>query len=410
MRPEEFLDTLPGQMKSGASRGQGGIVLVRLDRAELLRDQLGFTGLRELLAAMADCLGRELDPSAELIRFDWSTLVVSLPELPASAFDESVDRIFSLLSGQTFELADDTVAVTVSQASARFDHRFTAVDELLLALVRKASRLEADGGNQQAGVRPGVSAAQALASGDHMLGLLMESLRSDTMRVVFQPLLATSGQEPMESYQMLPRLQASDGKLITAGEFLPLAREAALLPVLDRWMTLRAVRLLQGPLDGRPVRLLINQSEALLADASRRSWLADRLSAAPKTAGQIVVELRLEDAMAHMRGAREMLDLAQQLQIGVGLSMVDEHSRWDLLTDSLRADFIRMSPGFVARLTREGKLEKRFMDLSKPARERGTRIIMPMIEDPQTAARMWRSGVDFMQGNMIQAPEDTIAM
>lgn len=409
MTPEELLETLPGQMASSASQGRGGIALVRLDRADLLRDQLGFTGLRELLGGMADRLVEALDESARSCRFDWSTLVVSLPELTPSEFDEAADRVFSLLSGQTFELEQDAVAVTVSQASTRFDHRFTNVDELLLALTRLAGRIESEGGNQHATVQPGVSASQALASGDHMLGLLMESLQSDTMKVVFQPLLATSGQEPMESYQMLPRLQASDGKLITAGEFLPLAREASLLPVLDRWMTLRAVRLLQGPLEARPVRLLINQSEALLADTNRRSWLADRLSGAPQLAGHIVVELRLEDAMAHMRGARELLDLARELQIGVGLSMVDEHSRWDLLADSLCADFIRMSPEFVARLTREGDLEKRFMALSEPAREKGARIIMPMIEDTQTAARMWRWGVDFMQGNMIQAPGDTIA-
>lgn len=409
MTPEELLEKLPGQMASAASQGQGGVALVRLDRADHLRDQLGFTGLRELLAGMADRLVDALDESPEICRFDWSTLVVSVPGLPPSGFDETADTIFSLLSGQTFELEQDSVAVTVSQASTRFDHRFTTVDELLLALTRKAGRIASEGGNQHATVQPGVSAAQALASGDHMLGLLMEALQSDTMKVVFQPLLATSAREPMESYQMLPRLQASDGKLITAGEFLPLAREASLLPVLDRWMTLRAVRLLQGPLEGRPVRLLINQSEALLADSSRRSWLADRLSAAPKLAGHIVVELRLEDAMSHMRGARELLDLARELKIGVGLSMVDEHSRWDLLADSLRADFIRMSPQFVARLTRDGGLEKRFMALSKPVRDQGTGLIMPMIEDPQTAARMWRSGVDFMQGNMIQAPEDTIA-
>jgi EAL domain-containing protein (putative c-di-GMP-specific phosphodiesterase class I) len=33
-----------------------------------------------------------------------------------------------------------------------------------------------------------------------------------------------------------------------------------------------------------------------------------------------------------------------------------------------------------------------------------------MIENPEMAASMWRSGADFMQGNMIQAPEDSIAV
>jgi EAL domain-containing protein (putative c-di-GMP-specific phosphodiesterase class I) len=243
-----------------------------------------------------------------------------------------------------------------------------------------------------------------------MLGLLMEALHKDAMKVVFQPLLATSGREETENYQMLPRLAAGDGKLITAAEFLPSAREAALLPVLDRWMTVHALRLLRGPLKGQDVRLFINQSEALLTEAARREWLAGRLSSESGLATHLVLELPLEDALAHLDGATELLQLARRLGVAVCLSHVDEHSRWDLLAEELFVDYVRMSPAFVSRLTEDPSLEKEFMEVARTAREKGMRVIMPMIEDPRTAASMWRSGADYMQGNMIQAPEDSIAV
>lgn len=410
MAPERLLKRLSRLMSAGAAEGRGGVILVRIDRAAIVRDQLGFAGLNQLLRHVRKHVVDVLDGAVEATRFDWSSLILFLPDTPGPEFDRAAESVFSSLADSCHEVGSDEVALTVSMAHARFDHRFTQVDELLLPLVRRIERIEEVGGNALEQVRPGISASKARDSGDHMLGLLMEALRTDSMKVVFQPLLATSGHESTESFQMLPRLAAGDGKLITAAEFLPAAREASLLPVLDRWMTVYASRLLRGPLADRDVRLFINQSEALLADGERREWLSSQIASEPRLAGRFVLEIPLEDAMAHLHGAAQLLEIARERDIGICLSHVDEHSRWSLLTGELAVDFVRMSPGFVTRLTSEPSLEERFLELSEPVRERGVRIIMPMIEDPKTAASMWRSGADFMQGNMIQAPEDSIAV
>lgn len=410
MAPEDLLQRLSELMDAGAAKGRGGVILLRFDHAETLRDQLGFTGLNSLVERVSEHVVENLPESSETVRFCWDSLMLCLPEMEGQAFDQTAGKLFSALTDRNYAVGDDEVALTVSLAHARFDHRFTNVDELLIPLVRRVEHIERDGGNALAAVRPGISASKAKSSSDHMLGLLMEALRTDSIKVVFQPLLATSGSETSESFQMLPRLASGDGKLITAAEFLPIAREAALLPVLDRWMTVHATRLLRGPLAERDARLFINQSEALLSESERREWLSRHLASEPQLAGRLVLEIPLEDAMTHLRGAARLFEIAREHEIGVCLSHVDEHSRWSLLTGELAVDFVRMSPDFVARLTRDPSLEGRFLELSEPVRSQGVRIIMPMIEDPQTAASMWRSGADLMQGNMIQAPEDSIAV
>lgn len=410
MAPEVVLQKIPELMRCGAAEGRGGVILVGLDRARMLRDQLGFSGLHVLLERLAEHITEALGDAGQCIRFDWQSLLIIVPELPACELDGSAESLFSSLTDRTYEAGDDEVALTFSLAYARFDHRFTDVDELLLPLVRRVECLAQEGGNALAEVQPGISADKAISSTEHMLALLMDALRTDSIKVVFQPLLATSGRESVESFQMLPRLAAGDGKLLAAAEFLPLAREAALLPVLDRWMIVHASRLLRGPLVERRVRLFINQSEALLADAERRDWLRKQVGSEPCLAGHLVLEIQLEDAMTHLRSASHLLEIARDHGFGICLSQVDERCRWSLLSGELKADFLRMSPGFVTRLAGEPSMEERFLQLSEAVREQGVRIIMPMIEDSQTAAIMWRSGADFMQGNMIQAPEDSIAI
>ncbi|NBB93378.1 MAG: EAL domain-containing protein [Gammaproteobacteria bacterium] len=392
MAPEQLLQKLSEHLKTGAPEGRGGLILLRFDRSTRLRDQLGFSGLVELGDRVAEYIDERLDAEHHTVRFEWSSLLTIVTGLTDKALDEAVNALFSSFADKSFEGSDDDVALTVSLSYARFDHRFTSVDDMLLPLVQQVERIEAGGGNAMAEARAGVSAREVLDSSDHMLGLLMEALRTDSIRVVFQPLLATSGQDATDSYQMLPRLAAGDGKLITAAEFLPLARRSSLLPVIDRWMTVHAMRLLRGPLKDRDLRLFINQSEALVGDAERREWLDRQLARDPALAGHMVFELPLDDAMAHLRGARHLLELARRRGVGICLSQVDEHSRWELLKGELKPDYVRMAANFVSRLTQEPSLEKRFGTLADPVRAQGTRIIMPMIENPETAASMWRSG------------------
>jgi EAL domain-containing protein (putative c-di-GMP-specific phosphodiesterase class I) len=41
--------------------------------------------------------------------------------------------------------------------------------------------------------------------------------------------------------------------------------------------------------------------------------------------------------------------------------------------------------------------------------QRGARVIAAGIEDPEVIGRIWSSGVDYIQGNFIQFPEDTLS-
>jgi EAL domain-containing protein (putative c-di-GMP-specific phosphodiesterase class I)/GGDEF domain-containing protein len=410
MSSDSILEALAECLKRGAGKGVGGLMFFRLDRATELRDEFGYTGLASLLDQVSDRLRSVGEHDGDIEVFDRSTLLLIDKATPPDQLESRARALFSVATESLYDLGADKAAITFSVAFAAFDHRFTTLDEMLLGLARRAESIHARGGNDLALLEPGISAKKALESGNHMLALLMEALRTDSMKVVFQHLLATNGSPDVESYQMLPRLADSDGHLIPAAEFLPQARSASLLPVIDRWMMVHGMRLLRGPFRDRNLRLFINQSEALLTQVERQQWLEQQFESVPEVADRLVIELRLDEVMPYLEAAGELFAIARERRVGICLSMVDEHSRWELIADRLEPDFIRMSPGFVTRLSRERELENRFNELVDPVRAKGTRVIVPMIENPEMAASMWRSGADFMQGNMIQAPEDSIAV
>jgi len=410
MTPENLISRIARFEEAASEQSPGGVLLVTVDRFRQLRSQLGFRLLFALIRKVRARLAEGVGERGEVFRFGLAGFVVALPQVESEELLQLAGELFESLSRQNFDVNDESMAISVSMVVARFDHRFAGADRMLVTMSERLEKVLSDGGNELSFLEPGVSATLALGSEDHMLGLLMEALRHNRIRVVYQPLLATRSDEAERSFQMLPRLETTDGELIAAAEFIPVARAARLLPVLDRWMVTHAVKLLRGPLSSQPLRLFINQSDALLTDSERLEWLIATLARVSSSSGKVVVELCLDDAMSHLKHSARLIAGVRESGGGVCFSMVDEHSRWDLLAGDLKCDFLRMSSGFVARLSTEPDLEKRFLALSEPVREQGVRVIMPMIEDQETAASMWRTGADFMQGNMIQEPEDTIAL
>lgn len=410
MTVETMLSQLSKRLVDSGEQERAGVIHIALDRERELARQIGYKGILNLVRQMRKLLEETCESELLITRFGLSALVVQVVSAPSGGLQELAQALFDGLRTHSFKVGSRRIAGTVSMSVCRFDPRFSDADELLLALVERSEELAQEGGNALSFVEPSVSTDQALSSNEYMLGLLMDALGHDKLKVVFQPLLAIEESESFSAYEMFPRLQADDGQLISAAEFIPLAREAALLPALDRWMLTHAMRLLRENRGGRDLCLFINQSESLFSDESRREWFRELLEQSPDLEHRIVLELSMDDVMMHLDSAAKLIRDAQLGGIGICISRVDERSRWDLLSGDLACKYLKISPNFVTKLVQHRDLEARFREMSAPVREVGTRIIMPMVENSATAASMWRAGADYMQGNMIQKPEDTIAI
>lgn len=378
-----------------------------LDHWQRLRDQYGYSGLVQLLGQVQGLIVNAQEGECHVCRLNERTLLVLIPGSSIESVEKLAAKLFKQFDAETFEIRHEAIALSVSLGYCEFDHRFTSADRLLIELVDATQESMVEGGNALIKVTPDLSLGQVSSSERRMLGLLLESLRKNSIRVFFQPLMATAA-EPEKIFQVLPRLSAADGSPIPAASFLGAARKGQVLGVLDRWMLQQTVKLLTNEYQLLPVRLFLSQSEALLQESERRQWLSRLVERHPEVSGRLVLDFAVEDALAHLQGAEELMDLAKPAGIALCFSRVDEHSKWHLLSSRLRPAYLKMSPDFVHRLTRDSALEFEFQSLSAPIRRKGTKIIMPMVEDASVAALLWRTGADYMQGHMIQKETETL--
>ncbi len=409
MTPKQFITDLLDRFEAFSSRQVDAPVVclcVALDHWERLREQYGYSGLIKLLEEVEALLMAECESDAAACTLNERCVLVRLSPPSVEAAQKQAEKLFGLIGQELVAVGDERIALSISLCFSEFDHRFTSADQLLVNLIKHTEGFSAAGGNGVKHIRPNVSAVQASASDQQMLGLLMESLRKNAVKVMFQPLMATTD-DASKSFQVLPRVPSSDGSLIPASQFIPVAREAGVLALLDRWMLQQTIRLLVEEYRTQPVRLFLTQGDSLLVSSERREWLCGLMEKHPQASGKLVLDFSFEDALTHLKAAHEFLSVAAKLGIGVCLSRVDEFSKWNLLKDRLRVDYIKMSPGFVRRLGQDGTLAGQFQRISDTVRQQGTRIIVPMVEDATVAANLWRIGADYMQGYMIEKETDT---
>jgi len=407
---EEFIEKLSASYTSFADSQDAEIsacFCLVLDHWERVSAQHGYGGLLKLLKTFLARIEDDLDVEIVMARLSERSLVGLIPPGSKQSPKERLTRLFERVTGSTFEVGGDSLAISVTLAWANFDLRFTSADNLLLSLTRTAKQLSATGGNRIVHIQAEMTAEQASGSNRRMLALLLESLRTNSLKVLFQPVMSTAA-EPTQSFQALPRLVASDGSLIPAAKFVPAAREAGILATLDRWMLTHCIKMLAKDYQQIPIRIFLTQGDYLIQLPERREWL-ERLAAKNELASaKLALDFSLSDFLSQVMGAHELFALLRQFGMEVCVSNVDERSRWDLLVKEFPVDFVKMSPSFVRRLAHEEILESEFVRVSAPARERGVKIIMPMVEDAGLAANLWHLGADYMQGFMIQEAQEQI--
>ncbi|WP_295444224.1 EAL domain-containing protein [uncultured Thiodictyon sp.] len=245
--------------------------------------------------------------------------------------------------------------------------------------------------------RPGVVANA------RVLGLLQQALNGSGFQLVYQPIVSLRT-SIHERYEVLLRLRTPHGEIMPPSTFLPVAADHGLLPALDRWVLAGALATLHAErATGRRTRLMIHQTVVSLAEPGWLKWLRDEILRLNLIRQRPVLEFNARDILADEGHARLLFPELARLGIDICLAGVtDSKADLDLLT-RLRIAFAKLARELVDR-----ESGARLNGLVGRVHKYGPQVIAAGIEDPEAIGRVWSSGVDFIQGNFIQFPEESL--
>lgn len=391
--------------QGGGSAYPPAVGWIQLDEARGHRDQLGFSGLEKLMHAVHERLRVQLDATDITARFGLDAIGLILDSEGGDRdLEANAGALRRAISGSLFEIGEHMIAATTTVSIRPVQEGLRPAEANLVRAARSAEKLSMAGGNRHE--IGGENSEQSETPGT-LLGQLTKALRDNSLKVVFQPLLATSGPE-QERIQMLPRLTGPDGTLIPAARFIPIAAERGVLPAVDHWMIARAIEMLRKRAKaGQEIpTLFLNQSPAIIDDEKFVKWLVEQIETLDRAQRKLVLEFNILDLKPRIRDARKVLAYLQKLGIDISLTGIDEKVPEVVLLKHLPADYLRMKSDFAHRVLDDAALAARFEAFAKAARAAGRKLIVPMLEDAEEVSRIWQMDVDLIQGNFIQQPSE----
>ncbi|MDH5824890.1 EAL domain-containing protein [Luteimonas sp. RD2P54] len=384
---------VPGDDEGG---GGGALFMLEIDGVPALRDRIGYAALESVLTEA----GRQVAALADghhAARLNDNTFLIHAAQAPEDMLGWA-RRLRDGLGRHGFEVAGEPLRLRVRVGCTALGHGFADAGSAMSAAEQalRASRADPIG---IAAYQPPASEEIAASSG--LADMIVEALAGNRLELAYQPIVAVAGGDEAQ-YQTLLRLRDAEGELHTAGQILPAAESAGLLHEIDRQVLELALALLaRQQARGAPVRLFVSQSPRSLARDGHAAWLLAELETQRVDGSSLVLDVRQDDALIHAVSLQEFC--SDMVPAGVQLCLSQYRPGEDInpLIAQLPLSFVRLAADFSSRLG-ESAVRDEMRDAIERAHRLGMQVIGQQVEDPQAAATLWMSGIDYIQGNLVQ--------
>lgn len=381
------------------SQRRGGVMFLGVEDVPALRQRLGLTTAEELLEDAAQFVVGQLGNGTMACRYGDGCFLIFDAEADAGQLRANAEQLREAVRLHTFETPREQINLRMAVGVA--DLRLPYADAVAVLNAAEHASRDAESEAQPVAILPEPGAVDPDRK-NRLLAMLGGEPDPTRLDLDFQPIVALQGGEQAQ-YQTLLRLRGPDGSVVAARELLPVLRESGRLAEFDRWVLVRALEVIAKRLAmARPVTLFVNQSIEALCGEGYGRWLAEKLGGPGQLGESLVIEVDADEiglsldtvqsvcADLVMRGVRFCLNRYRGSEDQEGMLHV------------LPIDLVKFAPDIIAGL---GASERRsgFNALVDHVHERALGVIAPRVEDTRTAAVLWMSGIDYIQGNLVQS-------
>jgi diguanylate cyclase (GGDEF)-like protein len=228
-----------------------------------------------------------------------------------------------------------------------------------------------------------------------------EAIKDDRLVFAYQPIVDALSHE-VRYYECLLRMYSPEGRLIAAGEFVPVVERLGLMRALDR----RALDLALSDLERHPeITLAFNISGVTAAD---RGWLRTfiaRLKDHSELASRLLVEITETAALHDLEDSARFVSIMRDLGCQVAVDDFGAGYTTFRHLKALTVDVVKIDGSFVRDLAANTENQLFVRNLLSLARAFNLVTVAECVETAEDAAILAREGVNLLQGYYFGRPE-----
>ncbi len=382
------------------------LVYLTIDAFNGLQTNIGIGGADLVLADLAQILRASFAEDTLMARFGDDALSVLVQDQEPEGLLDTLQTLRRKVEGNLFEAAGRTVQITLSVGVASLNENDHDPSLIINRALRLAEQVSRDGGNNIKIFNPLEELAHEANRGN-LIALVQHALETDGFQLQYQPIVSLRG-EAGELYEAYLRLINSQGEEVPAADFLPTAEEAGLAVAIDRWVISKAINQLCEKRNGNgQTRLLVNLSAASLQDMELPQWLAEQLKVNRLPSDAIMFQFNDADANTHMKQAKALTEALKSLHCQVSLSHFGCALNPYGALKYLQVDLIKVDSSFSKDLSNPEAVDK-LKDIITTLHNQGKLTIVPCVDSATMIPSLWQAGVNYIQGNYLQAPSDNM--
>ncbi|HUD97286.1 MAG TPA: EAL domain-containing protein, partial [Woeseiaceae bacterium] len=348
------------------------LMYLDLDNLQLVNDTFGQEAGDEVITRFAQIIEEHLPRNAVATRLTGDDFAVLLTH---SALDDAIDlatRIRDDSDKLRYLHGDKSLQVTVSIGVAPFDSRTT--NELdVLTTARIACDSAKDHGRDRVEVYDQDDQSIVRRFDDmHLVAEIQKVLDGDGFDLLAQPIVGLKKRLKTKRYEILLRMQDSQGNKISSKSFFSAAERYQIMPAIDRWViseTLGRIGAYAGFLRESGTVFAINLSGQSLGDDEILKFIENEIDSSGVPAEAICFEVTESAAVSNRAKAQAFIDALQQRgckfsldDFGAGLSSFAYLKSFKVDTLKIDGSFIRditenrISESMVAAITQVAKV------------------------------------------------------
>jgi diguanylate cyclase len=391
-----------------ASHGdqQHALLYVDLDRFKIVNDIAGHAAGDALLKKVAKTLTTMVRAHDVVARLGGDEFAVLLLFCSPDEAERRAECIIQMVGCERFAWADKQHEVGASIGVSPIDRDSGSAERVLAHADIACYSAKAAGRNQVAVYRSDAGDARRHLADLRVASGISQAVEQDRFCLYAQEIRSLASPLAKGSHiEILTRMVAPDGSLVSPGAFIPAAERFDLMGALDRWVVRTTLSRYGAEIMAVPdFSVAMNLSANSLSDPALWAFVAGEIGAAEIDPSRLIFEIT-ETAVINNFGAAERF-VADARALGCRISLDDFGSGVSSFSYLKRfsVDSIKIDGAFVKAMA-TSRYDRTIVRLiTEIAEELGVATIAECIEDTATVAELCAIGVRYGQGYLFHRP------
>ncbi len=238
-----------------------------------------------------------------------------------------------------------------------------------------------------------------------ILEKLEAALEHNKLQAVYQPVVSLR-EDGLERYEMRIRIPDGD-QVLQPSSFLEIASQHGLGERMDRAVLDKALSLLKES-KNRKLNLTINLTQNSITSHQLLPWLAARLHADRLSPEQLIIQISEIDVVSAPDHLQKFCEQLQKLDLAVSINHFGCALEPFRYLKQITAHYVKLDRTLLLDIDTDAGRRERLQSLVSGLHAQGILVVAPMIERMEMLPLLWQAKVNFVQGNGLQAPSDSM--